>query len=464
MLSDRKTTAIAVKSIIITFLFAFLTSCGQSAAIENLVSPDPKLTQKINNKDSLIAKINPKDSPEKRIEENQTIENPPTRTKAKTEPALPEDFPSTLPLYPEAELQSVKLGAAAAIGQTNWRAQNKSEEIITYYQEKLADENWQITQPFILDTDQKINKAIAIKDNLKLIIEIAESSPENEATKFTLAYQAVKQDSANSFTSSTKIEPEGNIIQSLPNSAQKQHHNQPQKTPVTSSETYFSDLNEVPEQLLPYVKDVADLGILTPYTQNGNIELSKFAPNEPVTRSEYARWLIAANNKYYQDSPGNKIHVVTKTQQPAFQDIEQNNPDFGVIQGLAEAGLVPSMLTDDGSKLLFRPNAPLKREDLVTWKVPLDLRKALPKASIDTIAESWGFQDIEQIDPEALQALFADFQNGERANISRIFGYTTLFQPKKPVTRAEAAASLWYFGFKGDGITAPEVSKLKETE
>ena len=38
-----------------------------------------------------------------------------------------------------------------------------------------------------------------------------------------------------------------------------------------------------------------------------------------------------------------------------------------------------------------------------------------------------------------------------------MFGYTTLFQPKKPVTRAEAAASLWYFGFQGDGITAKEV-------
>ncbi|MEY4519026.1 MAG: hypothetical protein RLZZ499_1625, partial [Cyanobacteriota bacterium] len=55
------------------------------------------------------------------------------------------------------------------------------------------------------------------------------------------------------------------------------------------------------------------------------------------------------------------------------------------------------------------------------------------------------------------RALYDDFQNGDRSNVRRIFGYTTLFQPKKPVTRAEAAASLWYFGFQGDGITAKEV-------
>jgi hypothetical protein len=31
-----------------------------------------------------------------------------------------------------------------------------------------------------------------------------------------------------------------------------------------------------------------------------------------------------------------------------------------------------------------------------------------------------------------------------------------LFQPKKPVTRAEAAAALWYFGAEGEGISAQD--------
>jgi hypothetical protein len=55
-----------------------------------------------------------------------------------------------------------------------------------------------------------------------------------------------------------------------------------------------------------------------------------------------------------------------------------------------------------------------------------------------------------------LRAVLADFQNGELANIRRVFGYTTLFQPKKPVTRAEAAAAVWYFGAEGEGVSAQD--------
>ena len=166
---------------------------------------------------------------------------------------------------------------------------------------------------------------------------------------------------------------------------------------------------------------------------------------------EYARWLIAANNRYYADNPGKKIYVAAKTNQSAFNDVKPKDPDFAAIQSLAEAGLIPSRLTNDSTNLLFRPNAPLTREDLVTWKVPLDMRQALPKASIEAIEESWGFQDAKDIDSLAIRALYADFQNGDHSNIRRMFGYTTLFQPNKPVTRAEAAASLWYFGYQGDG-------------
>ena len=183
---------------------------------------------------------------------------------------------------------------------------------------------------------------------------------------------------------------------------------------------------------------------------------------KPITRRDYARWLVAINNHFYATSSGDKIHLATKSDQPAFKDIGINDPDYKVIQGLAEAGLIPSRLTNDGSKLLFQPDAPLTRESLITWKVPLDLRKALPQASTETIADSWGFQDVTSIDAQGLRALFADFQNEENANIRRILGYTTLFQPKKPVTRAEAAASLWYLGFQGDGINAQEALKLQE--
>ena len=88
------------------------------------------------------------------------------------------------------------------------------------------------------------------------------------------------------------------------------------------------------------------------------------------------------------------------------------------------------------------------------WKVPLDLRRGLPAATLDAVRETWGFQDAASIEAKALKAVLADFQNGDIANIRRAFGYTTLFQPKKAVTRSEAASTLWYFGFQGDGRSA----------
>ncbi|HEY9747138.1 MAG TPA: S-layer homology domain-containing protein, partial [Allocoleopsis sp.] len=89
--------------------------------------------------------------------------------------------------------------------------------------------------------------------------------------------------------------------------------------------------------------------------------------------------------------------------------------------------------------------------------LPLDTRQALPTASLDAVKETWGFQDAAKIDPKALRAVLADFQNGDLANIRRALGYTTLFQPKKSVTRAEAAATLWYFGSQGEGVSALEL-------
>lgn len=121
--------------------------------------------------------------------------------------------------------------------------------------------------------------------------------------------------------------------------------------------------------------------------------------------------------------------------------------------------MIPSPLTGSSTALTFRPDAPLTRKDLILWKVPLDTRQPLPQATPAAVAEAWGFQDAGKIEPRALQAVLADYQNGDFANILRAFGYTTLFQPDKAATRAEAAAVLWRFGNSTEGITAEEVLK-----
>ena len=240
----------------------------------------------------------------------------------------------------------------------------------------------------------------------------------------------------------------------------------PQKSAANISTTFpFSDLAKVPPALQPWVQDVAQLGLLRPETSGAKTSQTSgkqpFAPNKPIARREYARWLVTANNRIYGTETAKQIRLGVETAKPAFQDVARTDPDFSAIQGLAEAGILASPLSGDATTVLFRPDAPLTREQLVLWKVPLDTRQGLPKATLEAVQQTWGFQDAARIDPKAMRAVLADFQNGDRANIRRVFGYTTLFQPQKPVTRAEAAAALWYFGTDGEGRSAREVLQLE---
>ncbi|WP_286132610.1 S-layer homology domain-containing protein [Leptolyngbya sp. O-77] len=216
----------------------------------------------------------------------------------------------------------------------------------------------------------------------------------------------------------------------------------------------FTDLAQAPTDLQPYITDLAELGVLqiTPAA-------SEFKPGQTITRREFARWLMAANNAIFANQPANKIRPASPSEAPAFQDVPSSDPDFAVIQGLASAGLVPSPLSGNSTIVTFRPDAPLTREDLILWKTPLDLRRSLPNATLEAVQQTWGFQDAASIDPRAQRAVLADFQNADLSNIRRAFGYTTLFQPKKPVTRAEAAAVLWFFGTQGNGLSAREAGQ-----
>ena len=454
-------------------LLAVLTACTEGKTLENFLGADPQLqkTKEQPETSTQISEDNTSKSEkiEKTNNTSQPTEQETNNTSQPTEQELseeldsteelesinlPENFPETIPIYPQAKLLESEALTTEQKGKTKWRSPDDIKQITSFYQQKFQEDRWEIIQTSVSESPEE-NTLIAIKDNLEIALFLYQLSIETENnlanTEFTIEYQPTDNITNNIIEPTAETKPSTEIVESESNLE-------------SIAEIQFSDLNETPEQLSKYVKDVAALGILTAYEQEGKVNLDKFAPNKPITRREYARWLVDINNHFYANSSGNKIHLATKSDGPAFKDISINDPDYKVIQGLAEAGLIPSRLTNDGSTLLFQPDAPLTRENLIIWKVPLDLRKALPPASIETIADSWGFQDASSINPEGLRALFADFQNGEQANIRRVFGYTTLFQPKKPVTRAEAAASLWYLGFQGDGINAQEAFKLKEKD
>ncbi len=399
----------------------------------------------------------------------------------KTSSELPPDFPREIPLYPEATVQQVTAlsgGSPTAASSeqvasqpgvlTRWKTPDSSEKVRRFYTSQFQDNSWRLMGS---STDQAI---VAQREGLLVTVTVSASPldgtvPQNPdsastGTEFLIEYSRVPGAIADSTPSDTSggSSQLGSSASSTSNpSALPPASPQPDASGggTIAQSQLFSDLDKVPPTLRKAVDDLAALGVLQPSAADTKTATSStpraFEPGKAVTRRDYARWLITANNRLHGDRPAQQIRLGTETSQPSFQDIPRTDPDFAAIQGLAEAGIIPSPLIGQGSAL-FRPNDPLTREQLLLWKVPLDTRQALPAPNIEVIKQTWGFQDAAQIEPRASRAVLADFQNGDLATIRRVFGYTTLFQPKKAVTRAEAAASLWYFGSQTEGISAEQ--------
>jgi len=413
---------------------------------------------------------------------------------------LPPDFPQDIPLYPNAQLKEVTQPTPQATGepdsmqanetqQTRWLTSDPSNLVQSFYQKEFQANNWEIlSQP----TDGQGGTFEARRDDLQVTVSIPASSATNNnvnatpspspsnpgqnleagnsfnppGTDFIIGYTRHTSTTAQA-TAPQPSEP--GFIGPVPPQTPSQPAQAPDpnlQTAATSNQ--FTDINKAPQELRQYIEDLAALGVLnlepTGSKSNQSTNTNQFEPTKTISHREYARWLVAANNAMHVNSPAKQIRGASETSQPAFQDVPRTDPDFPEIQGLAEAGLIPSPLSGDSTAVLFRPDAPLTREQLILWKVPLDTRQGLPKASVDAVQQTWGFQDAARIDPKAMRAVLADFQNSEQSNIRRVFGYTTLFQPKKPVTRAEAAAALWYFGSAGEGLSAQEALQVQRQE
>uniref|UniRef100_A0A0D9W1Q3 SLH domain-containing protein n=1 Tax=Leersia perrieri TaxID=77586 RepID=A0A0D9W1Q3_9ORYZ len=185
---------------------------------------------------------------------------------------------------------------------------------------------------------------------------------------------------------------------------------------------------------------------------------------ELCTRREYARWLVVASNCLSRNTsskvyPAMFIENVTEL---AFDDITPEDSDFPFIQGLAEAGLISSKLSRSDmnvpqdasdSHILFSPECPVSRQDLVSWKMALDKRQ-LPEVDKtvrnekillllnSSMYKASGYIDVDKINAAAWPALVADLVAADQSITALAFGFTRLFQPDKPVTKGQAALAL----------------------
>ncbi|WP_373538925.1 S-layer homology domain-containing protein [Chamaesiphon sp.] len=345
------------------------------------------------------------------------LKSPPVGTVASPDLATATALPADFPLYPQAKLQSTQTQAQQTIA--TWVTPDPIDLVYTFYKKELTAKQWEIVA-----TPSDSNPQLVAKQQLNVTIA-AQTDPAKQQpglTTYTISWGGAK------------------VSEPVPTPTAA-----PSPTPTGSPLPTTKPIATVPTTTAEYLKDLTQIGVLAS---------TDTAPNRPVSRREYARWLVAAHNRITGTKPTQQIRLATTDTKPAFQDVPATNPDFPSIQGLAEAGLIPSALSGDNTSVLFRPEALLTREQMILWKVPLDTRQPLPTASLDAVKQTWGFQDAGKVDPNALRAVLADFQNGDRSNIRRAFGYTTLFQPKKTVSLGEVATALWYFGANSEGLSA----------
>ena len=352
-------------------------------------------------------------APDPKLKQPVAVGTNSTDTPTTSGNSLPADFP----LYPQAKLQTTA-SAEASSTVTTWTTPDPIDLVYAFYQKELVAKQWEIVTAPSDSNPQLVAKQA--QTSVTIAPQVSTEKQQPGVTTYTISLP------------SATASPTPTNIPSNP-------------TPTSSPLPSTKPIAKLPATTTEYLTDLAKIGVLTS---------ADTAANRVVTRREYARWLVTAHNKINGTKPTQQLKLATTDTKPAFQDVPSTNPDFPSIQGLAEAGLIPSSLSGDATSVLFRPDAPLTREQMILWKVPLDTRQPLPTASLDAIKQTWGFQDAGKVDPKALRAVLADFQNGEQSNIRRVFGYTTLFQPKKTVNLGEVATAIWYFGANSDGLSA----------
>ena len=359
-------------------LLAAVTACANSPnskALEEALAADPKLKQ------------NP-----------VVFSSPPPATAVDTNSTakLPPDFPTEIPLYRNAQLIEVS-------GETDppknvrlrWESTDPVNSVQNFYSTEFGRGNWEIVSR---PTAEGQGSFVATRDNLRVTVSLSPTQKVGGSTEFAIDYSKDSPEIAGS--------PQPNNSESSASpTPTPSPSNSEGTTPTPSASPISAKVSEqqgqIPQQLRQYVADLTQLEVLkVRSTDSANLETASTLPkpNKIVTRREYARWLVAANNQIYASRQAKQIRLAVDSSEPAFSDLPKTDPDFSAIQGLAEAGVIPSSLSGETKDVKFRPDAPLTRETMILWKVPLDTRQVLPTANIEGVKEKWGFQDASKID------------------------------------------------------------------
>ncbi|MFM6727550.1 MAG: S-layer homology domain-containing protein, partial [Dolichospermum sp.] len=91
----------------------------------------------------------------------------------------------------------------------------------------------------------------------------------------------------------------------------------PTQKSATLATSEFIDLQKAHPVWRWHIQDLALLGVFAIDSQT----TPEFQPDQIITRREYARWLVNANNTMYSNNPAKQIRLASPSTQPAFRDI-----------------------------------------------------------------------------------------------------------------------------------------------
>jgi hypothetical protein len=189
------------------------------------------------------------------------------------------------------------------------------------------------------------------------------------------------------------------------------------------------------------IRQLAFLGVLEATS-------GQFRPHDPISRAEYVRWLVRANNAYFATHPDKRIRLA-ETGQSTFVDVQPANADFKYIQGMSDAGYVIGI---DAKH--FAPSRNLSREELVAILISRDNGGAgMPNAgppSTWNYAGGGGTLSVQLTDRDKVsKPYWGAFQvNNGWGNsyavdvVHRVYGTIKVFHPQQLATRADAAIAL----------------------
>ena len=179
------------------------------------------------------------------------------------------------------------------------------------------------------------------------------------------------------------------------------------------------------------IKDEAALGV---FDQTSGA----FNPNAPISRADFVRWLVKADDAYFASDPQHQIRLAEGTT-ATFVDVPPSDPNYKYIQALANAGYVIGK-----NATHFVPSQPITREEMIAIKAQVDEGSTI--ASDPGLVQFLPFSDKSTINPQFLGAVHEDFSVRTTQNIGRVWGSIKVFHPRQAVTRSEAAIAIWEIG------------------